>query len=377
MALRRAEPPILYGREYPDTDVYVDRDNRVYRDGGPNTRTREDAVGADLLRVGLVPGGEFVFDQPEKIPAAWGTGDDVLWSEGEAFLLAGPTGVGKTTLGVQLVAGRLGLLDSVLGFPVTPGAGKVLYLAMDRPAQIARAMARLLTLYPRKDLDERLVVYRRPLYFDVAKDPEMLLRMAERTGADTVVVDSLKDATPGDLKENQIGQGISRAMNFCVAEGVQTLIMHHVRKEGREQSKNRPPGIDDVFGSAFITASAGSVVMLEGRPGDGAVKLHHLKQPAADVGPLFIRHDHARGRSFLDEEGNVTVLDVLRPGEEVTVAEVAMRMNTTNATVTPAARQKARRALDKLVANDKTPVRRIGDGQGNTSLYVLDPVGGS
>ncbi len=63
------------------------------------------------------------------------------WVEGEALLIVGPSGVGKTTLTGQLVRARMGLGDGlVLGMPVSPGR-RVLYLAMDRPAQIARATA--------------------------------------------------------------------------------------------------------------------------------------------------------------------------------------------------------------------------------------------
>ncbi|WP_187437720.1 AAA family ATPase [Actinomadura decatromicini] len=81
----------------------------------------------------LTAGDEFVLDTPATPPAVWGRGEAVGWAEGESLMLVGPPGVGKTTLVVQLVAARLGLVKTVLGLPVQAGARRVLYLALDRP----------------------------------------------------------------------------------------------------------------------------------------------------------------------------------------------------------------------------------------------------
>src|SRR5690606_17135093 len=79
------------------------------------TSPAEDA--ASLFK----PGGSFFLEVPETPAAVWGHGGDVLWAEGEALLIAAPQGVGKTTLAHQLIRARLGLQESVLGLPVTPG----------------------------------------------------------------------------------------------------------------------------------------------------------------------------------------------------------------------------------------------------------------
>jgi hypothetical protein len=57
------------------------------------------------------------------------------------------------------------------------------------------------------------------------------------------------------------------------------------------------PTIDGVYGSTWITSGAGSVVLLNGKPGDAIVSFHHIKQPACEVGPFKIIHDHDTGRS--------------------------------------------------------------------------------
>ena len=45
--------------------------------------------------------GGIIFDAPKYVPAI-GVGHDVLWSEGEPLIIAGPPGVGKTTIAQQL-----------------------------------------------------------------------------------------------------------------------------------------------------------------------------------------------------------------------------------------------------------------------------------
>ena len=57
------------------------------------------------------------------------------------------------------------------------------------------------------------------------------------------------------------------------------------------------PSRTGVYGSTWITSDAGSVVLLNGKPGDPIVAFHHIKQPASEVGTFKIIHDHDTGRS--------------------------------------------------------------------------------
>src|SRR4051794_19826078 len=65
-------------------------------------------------------GDAFILDQPQELQARIGRGGEVLWSQGESLIIAGPTGVGKTTLAGEIVAALLGISDQVLGYPVMP-----------------------------------------------------------------------------------------------------------------------------------------------------------------------------------------------------------------------------------------------------------------
>jgi replicative DNA helicase len=240
-------------------------------------------------------GGSFVFDVPAETPAIWGQGQQVAWAKGEALMICGPAGVGKTTVANQLVAARLGLdCLHLLGLPVRPGERKLLYLAMDRPPQIARAMARLFKPEHREVLAQRLVVWRGPPPYDLATRPETLLKLCEMADADTVVVDSLKDAAVG-LTKDEVGAGYNRARQRALAAGVEVLELHHQRKANSDNK--RPEKLDDVYGSVWLPAGAGSVIVLWGEAGDPVVELSHLKQPAEQLGPWRVVHDHLAGRT--------------------------------------------------------------------------------
>ena len=121
----------------------------------------------------FVAGGSFILDAPALPPSIWGDGSkQVIWAQGEAFMPVGPQGIGKTTLAQQTALARMGLRSEVLGYPVEPGKRNVLYLAMDRPAQVQRSFARMVTEAEREILDKRLVIWKGPLPEDLVKNPK-------------------------------------------------------------------------------------------------------------------------------------------------------------------------------------------------------------
>ena len=320
-----------------------------------------------LLR--FTPGGSFVLDVPETPAAVWRDGADVLWAEGEALMIAAPQGVGKTTLAFQLVRARLGLQHEVLGYPVAPTSSRVLYLAMDRPAQAARAAARLFAKDDRAYLNEHLAIWKGPPPFDVAKNTYTLAMMCEEAGADTVVVDSLKDAAVG-LSDDVVGAGYNRARQLAVAKGVQVLELHHTRKAGAGGSE--PNKIDDIYGSTWLTSGVGSVVSLYGDPGDPVVSFRHLKQPMNEVGPFKINHDHAAGTSAVSH-GTDIIDRVRRAGVQGLLASNAAAVLYDTNKPTDAQTEKARRLLRKKVEAGLLTVS-AGDGPRSPQAFYLAAV---
>lgn len=240
----------------------------------------------------FVDGGTFILDIPATIPALWGVDDEVLWAEGESLMIAGPMGLGKTTLAGQLIRAQLGIDTECLGLPVAARTGRVLYLAMDRPAQIARAMARQFGAEHRDILTKHLVIWKGPPPADVAKNPGILNYLAEKADADTVYVDSLKDAAIG-LSEDEVGAGYNRARQHLLAHGRQLAELHHTVK--RSATGGAPNHVADVYGSAWLTNGTGSIILLGGEPGDPIVSFKHPRQPAHEVGPYQLLHDQDAG----------------------------------------------------------------------------------
>lgn len=321
-------------------------------------RAELEGISADPVG-GFTDGAAFILDQPDGVESIWGDGDASLWAAGEATLICGPQGVGKSTLAGNVVAALLGLGDAkVLGLPVRP-VERVLYLAMDRPRQLSRALRRQLGGAPRAALSDRLVVWEGPPPADLARDTGMLLSLAERADADVVVVDSLKDAALG-LSEDEVGAAWNRARQGLLRSGRNILELHHITKRFEGAS----PSIRDVYGSTWITSGAGSVILLNGDPGDPVVQLHHLKQPVEEIGPLKILHDGPSGRVEVAEE--VDLLAVARGG--ITALHAAAMIFGVE-TPTHAQREKARRRLEKLVATGWLVTRPAGPNERGALAY--------
>jgi hypothetical protein len=135
-----------------------------------------------------------------------------------------------------------------------------------------------------------------------------------------VIVDSLKDVALG-LTEDETGQGVNQAHQFCVAAGVEVCVLHHQRKTGTDGGK--PQRLADVYGSRWITAGSGSVVLLWGQAGDAVVEWSHLKQPAEAVGPFKVKHDHRDGASEVLEQADPVAMAERGP---VTAKTFAMEL---------------------------------------------------
>jgi DNA polymerase III delta prime subunit len=311
-------------------------------------------------------GGSFVLDAPDVPPAIWGRDDHVIWAEGEAFMLAAPQGVGKTTVALQLVRAMLGLQDDVLGYPVRPTERRVLFLAMDRPAQMRRAAGRIFTEDDRLLLDEKLVIWHGPPPYDMAQRKDMLAVMGLKAKADVIVVDSLKDAAIG-LSEDAVGAGYNRTRQQALAEGFQVCELHHMVKRGPGGAE--PSALADVYGSTWLTSGAGSVVSLWGEAGDPVVKWRHLKQPLTEVGPFHVSHDHTAGVSTVESGPDLlslvrrTGISGLSPSEYACALFEAVKP-------TRAQTEKARRLLDKKVAAEVLTVV-ASTGRGNSARYFL------
>ncbi|MCV7100916.1 MULTISPECIES: AAA family ATPase [Mycobacterium] len=308
-----------------------------------------------------IDGASFVLDQPEGMPSLWGRGTQVLWPKGEALMIAGGQGLGKTTLAGQLAAGLLGIGDCwVLGLPVTDLGCRILYLAMDRPRQIARSLRRQFDPADRDVLRERLTVWEGPPPRDLALNPALLAKMAAHYQAGVVIVDSLKDAAVR-LSEDAVGAQWNRARQHLLAQGCQLLELHHSTKRGPAGAPIS--GVADVYGSTWLTSGCGSIILLAGEPGDPIVTFRHVKQPAEEVGPYQLLHDQTAGHLSIDFQVDLVEL-VKSTGADGLTAKDAASAITGKDKPSAAEVEKARRRLNQKV--DEGVLVRIGGGRGGS-----------
>lgn len=289
-------------------------------------------------------GATFILDTDPTIRAIWGNDQQIAWARGEPLIITGPTGVGKTTIAHQLLERRLGTTtDPLFGLDVQPDDRPILYLACDRPTQIRRAFARRFNETHRGRLASRLLVHNGylPAMVDVA--PNLLADLVDHLDVGTLVIDSLKDVAT-ELEKGPNAIAINQALQHVCQAGAQVVILHHQRKS--QGDNRRPKSIDDLYGNTLIPSGAGSVLLVWGKPGDLAVELHHLKQPAEQIGPLQLIHDHEHGTTRLDADEQIDLVALARNQTGGLTAKAAAQQLYGDQTRTSI--ERARRELNRL-----------------------------
>ena len=192
-------------------------------------------------------------------------------------------------------------------------------------------------------LAESLTVWEGPPPLNLVRDPEALAEWVSEADVSDLYIDSLKDIA-GPWSSDDVGSAYNRAIAGVVALGVEVVSNHHQRKASSENRK--PSRLEDVYGSVWITSGAGSVFCVWGQAGDPIVELIHLKQPAEEVGPLDLEHDHELGRTTRRERPDAwTLLQAAGvTGIAAKDAAAAIYANPSRADV-----EKIRRRLDRFV----------------------------
>jgi hypothetical protein len=206
-------------------------------------------------------------------------------------------------------------------------------------------MKRMVGPAGQEKLADRLIVWPGPLPFDVATEPRKLLEFAHALDVGTLVIDSLKDIAV-DLEKGEVGARVNLAIQLLIADGIEVCLLHHPRKaQAGEQDK--PKTLNDVYGSRWLTAGMGSILLVWGSAGDPVVTLSHLKQPEGELGPLRVLHDHDTGTTTPYEQQTLGE-QLARAAGGLTVTDAACGLFGTDA---PSAsqREKTRRRLEKLI----------------------------
>ncbi len=292
-------------------------------------------------------GADWLHAQPEGCPSVWGDNDRVLWAEGEPLMIYGPDGVGKTSLAQQVVLHMCGVRrEGLLGLQVRQCEDRpVLYLACDRPRQARRSLYRMVPRDEHEHLRGRLLVWEGPLPFRLDAQPKAFLEFALLHNACAVVIDSLKDVAV-ELTKPEVALRVNHAFQWLIANGVDLLVLHHPRKDPAG-TPAKAKVLEDVYGDRNFVAGMGSVIALYGKAGDPIVELAHLKQPAGEVGPFKIIHDHDHGRTEMYEYK--TYGEILAGAPRPLGAHEVAAVFYATSEPSKAEIEKARRELRKLV----------------------------
>lgn len=305
-----------------------------------------------------VDGLDFLTSRSQLIPI-WGDGDRVLAARGQGTLIVGPQGVGKSTLAQLFVFTRMGLLSSpLLDYTVALDERPILYLALDRPDQIAQSMFRMVDTSD-EDVAARLkrqLIVKTALPFKADLDPDLFAEWVIETGRDPglVVSDSVKDMLT-DPDKNAGGMGFNTTVQILLANGTDTLGLHHQRKANVGNPK--PNTISDVYGSAWITAGQGSIILLWGSAGSKSVELCHLKPIREPVKTITVNFNHVTGDAGGVDQ-RMALIDLAQrkdtdspPGFTIDEAVRAVHNSYRTENSWKSHSAKVRRFLDKLVSS--------------------------
>ncbi len=244
--------------------------------------------------------GDALFDR-QQIEPIWGSEElGLLSAVGQAWMICAPNSVGKTSIASQYVKARIGLdgwAGEMWGLPVAPlePGRRAAYLAMDRTRQIQESLARgLVEDAHRGQLRDRLRIHAGPPPYRLSGDAgqQWVLDKVGEFDAGLLVIDSRKDL--GSTIDAEEVSGISRLVQLLSSMDVEVLILAHPN----ERRRNGPPTLSDISGFADVYNGLGSVLFVEGAPGDLVVEVHHLKPLRHEVmKPFKISHDKFSGRS--------------------------------------------------------------------------------
>lgn len=303
----------------------------------------------------------------------WGSGNAVAWAKNQGFMIFGTDGTGKSTLIQQVMFARLGIhTTDVLGIPVAPDDRSILYLALDRPAQIRDSIARMVDLRDPNTYDtlkRRLTVIEGPVPFPCDSNPRAFVDWCLGLAGDDcgmVIVDSVKDMVTSP-KEDIAGAGFNDTMQLFISKGIEFGCTHHNRKE--TQQNQRPRNLADVYGSRWLTAGMGAVLNIW--RSDSTRELTQLKTPYGNpFKPVEYADDFARGRSQIAENWrDVLVSHLVRAGKRgLTDAECVLKAfgQTSKDTGYESNRQRITRQINAWIAEGQTAYqRRDGVRNGN------------
>lgn len=246
---------------------------------------------------------------------------DGLLSKQGYFLLTGPSGIGKTTVSLD-VASSMALGSDALDRHTAPARIGFFSLEMSLP-ELKHFLMLQKSAYTQEELETledrlKFVPLGEPLSLNRKDERELINDFISDYKLDGIVIDSLGSSTEEDLSDESIKKLMNWNDTLRSKRGVWTWFIHHHRKATSDNKK--PNALSDVYGSMFITRNATSVVALWDSPLPNTLEVRPLKVRLAErPAPFNIR----RGKDLkftrlVPGVGQVIPKEAEKGSEEVT-----------------------------------------------------------
>lgn len=196
--------------------------------------------------------------------------DGLLPYKGVAYIIGRP-GTGKTTLGIGICASLALAQQYFASWKIQDKQYKILYISLEMTIEDVNQFFKGLELnYSEKEidiLDKNFHTYASPekikLYQPNSPVLGKFLRKLENLKPDIVLIDSASYALASNLSsQEEITKSIELLDMIRDKYGISVIFIHHARKEPPNHGF-KEADLDDVFGSAFIAASAASIISLK------------------------------------------------------------------------------------------------------------------
>jgi len=213
-----------------------------------------------------------------------------MMSMGDIGFIAGPPGVGKTTLGLRLaesLAGARSFLDR--DGPDHPQ--KVLFLSLEMNAVGLKRFLETMENYGHDcDPTNLLILPGSAMNLSRPEGRQALQALLDRHKPDVLFIDSLGKIAGGKLSDDDIARDLMNYLDsLCKTQELSIYLVHHSRKSN-ERNKH-PDTLDDLYGSQYFAASVGWVWTLTKEDEQrGLIRLTQTKQRySAWQAPLILR----------------------------------------------------------------------------------------
>lgn len=217
--------------------------------------------------------------------------EGLLPHQGAAYLV-GPSGVGKTTLSLNICAnlalGRgIPVGDEEIWSPVEKKPFKILYLSLEmNTGEVQDFISDLDNNFNEEEIsviDQHFFVYSETDAVKFGKNNATLSKFVatvQDLKPDVILVDSASRAISNNLSDQEeVITAIERMEKVRDKLNTAMLVIHHPRKDAPGHGY-REAELDDMFGSAFIAASASSIISMKPSKDykdNGNVNIRYLK----------------------------------------------------------------------------------------------------